>query len=165
MWWCQSAHLSGIDFSSSLYFPILAPSDYYDCYSNTPTAYDYYNNGSRAGTAYAQLCVNDTYYPVCSSGLDEADVQLICTNRGAQYGYLAQSQDIEDRFYPPITPTGIVNLNCPEGYDYFDPYSCSYQVTYDYCNANGGLALVTCIFVGKITRLTSTASIYKTFMV
>ena len=133
----------------SLYLAIV-PSDEYYCSSYTPTANAEYNNGSRAETAYAQLCINDTYHTVCSSGLDEADVQLLCTNRGAQYGYLVQSQDIEDKFYPPITQTGIVNLNCSEGYSYFDPYYCSYQVTNDHCNANGGPALITCIFVGKI---------------
>ena len=153
--------MSGIDFSSSLYFPIIDPSDDYYCSTYTPTANDYYyNNGSRAETRYAQVCINDTSHTVCSSGLDEADVQLLCTDRGAQYGYLVQSQDIEDRFYPPIEPTGIVNINCPAGY--FDPDYCSYQFTYIYnsCSANGGPALVTCIFAGKITRPTSTAGIY-----
>ena len=140
-----------IDFcpSHSLHLAI-APSGYYDCYSNTPIANDYYNNGSRAETTYVQLCINDTSYTVCSSGLDEADVQLLCSDRGAQYGYLVQSQDIEDRFYPPITQPGIVNFNCPENYSYFDPYYCSYQVSYDHCNTNDGPALITCIFVGKI---------------
>ena len=135
-------------FGSSPYLQS-APSDDYYCYSDAPSSYVSYNNGSYAQTRYAQLCINNTYHTVCSSGLDEADVQLLCMDRGAQYGYLVQSQDIQDRFYPPITQTGITNINCFGGYGYFDPYYCSYQVSYDHCNASGGPALITCVFAGK----------------
>ena len=94
---------------------------------------------------------------MCASNLDEDDVQLLCMDRGAQYGYLVQSQDIENRFYPPITQNGITNINCSGSYGYFDSYYCSYQVSYDHCNANGGPALITCVSVGKIihTHLSS----------
>ena len=139
-------------FLPSLYLTEV-PSDYYDCYSDAPYAYVYYNNGSTAETRYAQLCINNTYHTVCASGLDEDDVQLLCMNRGAQYGYLVQSQDIEDRFYPPITQNGITNINCSGSYSYFDSYYCSYQVSDDHCNANGGPVLITCMFVGKMNTL------------
>ena len=129
-----------------------ASTDDYDCYSYAPSAYTGYSNGSYTETRYAQLCINNTYHTVCTAGLDEADVQLLCTNRGAQYGFLVQSQDIQDRLYPPITQTGITNINCSEGYGCFNPYYCSYRVSYDYCNTNGGPALIACVFVGKINH-------------
>ena len=101
-------------------------------------------------TTYAQLCINNTYYTVCTSGLDEADVQVLSMNMGAQYGYLVQSDVIQGKFYPPITQTGIINISCPEGYHRFDPSYCSYQVLYDHCESNGGPALINCMFVCEI---------------
>ena len=84
---------------------------------------------------------------VCASDLDEATVQLICRqDRGADYGYLEQSEDIQSYFYPPITQTGISNINCSTYYTSgLDSEYCSYQVTYDNCAANGGPALITCV--------------------
>ena len=169
LWWCVMMVSSHVVMSlnvhvcinywfwSSLYL-FIAPSDYYDCYSDTPSVYAYYNNGSRSETRYGQLCINNTYHTVCTSGLEEADVQLLCTDKGAQYGYLVQSQDIQDRFYPPISQTGVTNINCSGGYGYFDPYYCSYQVSYDHCSANGGPALITCIYIGKINHTHSTCT-------
>ena len=87
-------------------------------------------------------------------------MQLLCTDRGAQYGYLVQSQDVQDSFYPPITQAGITNIDCSEGYGYFDQYYCSYQVTDDHCSVNGGPALITCTFAGKINHIHKCIHLY-----
>ena len=84
---------------------------------------------------------------MCALGLDDTTVQLICRQeRGAEYGYLEQSEDIQSYFYPPITKTGISDINCSTYYTIdLDSEYCSYQVTYDHCAASGGPALITCV--------------------
>ena len=124
----------------------IEPRDYCN-YDYVPSGEAYYSNGTRVTTGYAQACINNSVVTVCASGLDDATVQQICRqDRGADYGYLEQSEDIHSYFYPPITQTGISYLNCSMYYPYdLNSDYCSYQITYDHCAANGGPALITCV--------------------
>ena len=128
----------------------LAPNEYYSCAKNTPDAYRDYSNGSFTYTSYVQECIKNTLHTVCASGLDEAEIQFLCEDQGAQFGYLVQSQDILNNFYRPIGQAGISNISCPDGFNHFSQYSCSYDVSYDHCDAHGGPALITCAFVGEM---------------
>ena len=118
-----------------------------DCYSSyVPSSVYYLPNGTRVTTEYAELCVNNSLFTVCALGLDDATVQLLCKDRGADYGYLEESEDVQSYFYPPIMQTGIYNLNCSSYYSSsLNPEYCSYYVTYDHCTSYGGPALITCV--------------------
>ena len=119
------------------------------CFLDTPLAYARYPNGTYTLTRYSQVCVNDTDSTVCSSHLDEADIDLICEHYDFSHGYVVQPEDFEDKMHQPVTPIGITNITCPDDSTYFDSYACSYEVSHDHCEASGGPSITKCVYEGK----------------
>ena len=95
-------------------------------------------------------CIDNTVHTVCASGLDEEDIQVICRDRSTESGYLVQSEDALFQFYRPIEQAGVTDISCPDNSGFFSQYFCSYQVSYDHCNASGGPALIACYFPSKL---------------
>ena len=128
-------------------FSLKEPQGY--CSLDTPPAYAHYPNGTYTWTRYSQFCINDTDSIVCSSHLDEADINLICGHYAFSDGYVVQAEDVEDKMHQPVTPIGITNITCPDDFRYFDSYTCSYEVSHDHCEASGGPSITKCIYEGK----------------
>ena len=105
-------------------------------------------------TKYSELCVGNTYYTVCASDLDEADLKYICVEGEFQNGSIVPSEGIQDKLYQPITSFGISNIDCPDSSKDFDSSTCSFTVSRDHCESNGGPSITSCVYQGKVAILT-----------
>ena len=129
---------------STSFFPKDPAND--GCYSSVPSAHVDYPNGTSVETHYSRLCIGSSYPTVCVMGLDEANLNFVCTEDEFVYGYNVQPKDFEDKLFRPTVSTGITNIECPESFSFFDPSMCSYDVSHDHCESNGGPSIISCVY-------------------
>ena len=93
------------------------------------------------------MCVNGSFHVLCNESLDVETASILCSRSvGYNLGYPGALYGSSSDYLPPGSSNGIYNINCSS--DYFSAYDCSFATVTDStdgCDANGGLALVTCV--------------------
>ena len=128
---------------------------YGDNYYSSPYVNGQYPNRTSYQIGNVQVCVNGTYTDVCNDGLTAEVANVLCqTYLGSNYvGYPYALFGQENQFRYDYTSTGVYNVSCNSGVNYWNGYSCFYNLTTgtNGCNNNGGLAVITCVYCKSLS--------------
>ena len=126
-----------------------------DNYYSSPYVNGQYPNRTSYQIGNVQVCVNGTYTDVCNDGLTAEVANVLCqTYLGSNYvGYPYALFGQKNQFRYDYTSTGVYNVSCNSGVNYWNGYSCFYNLTNgtNGCNNNGGLAVITCVYCKSLS--------------